>query len=160
MRSMSTRPYHLPLRPCGHPYGLPQRTSRGFSRHINHQPNADHPSVHKNTRGLAKSKSFPQKCWLQAMAFTDKRPQSTCGSNSGAEGFRTPPLMDREIQAPPQYGLLICRSTSLCRPTNTAIQLRITRDATRLNPSDVIFDSSLNSDRLPLRTECESLHRA
>src|ERR1700730_12960600 len=103
-------------------------------------------------------KRFPQKCWLHAMAFTDRRPQSTYGSNSGAEDFRTPPLMDREIhfgRHHRQYGLLICRSTSSCCSTTTAIQPRITRDATRLIPLDRIFDSNLSFDRLPFRTERE-----
>ena len=114
MRCTSKRPCHLPLRPYGHPhmayvhqktmhllkisYGPLHRTTRGFSGCINHQPNKDYQLVHKNTSEPVKSKSLPQKRRLHAMTFTDRRPQSTYGSNTAeAEEFRTPPLIDREI---------------------------------------------------------------
>jgi hypothetical protein len=104
LRSTSKRSCLLPLRPYGYPhmayvhqttmhlleisYGPLQRTTRGFSGRINHQPNTDYQLVHKNTRGPVKSKSLPQKRRLHAITFTDRRPQSAYGSNiAGAEKF-------------------------------------------------------------------------
>jgi hypothetical protein len=153
LRSTSKRPCHLPLRPMGiHTWHtsikrpctcskscMDHYTARGFSGCINHQPNKDYQLVHKNTREPVKSKSLPQKRRLHAMTFTDRRPQSTYGSNTAeAEEFRTPPLIDREIHFSRHHrrtafwfaAYLFMPFHKGCNPA------RITRDTTRLIPSD------------------------